>query len=110
MNKFVKKEDFTYDADADAMYIYKNKSLKYKGSIDIGDFVIDISKEGKVKGLEILNTSVNLNVPKAALLKMTSAKLRVLQKPDAMYIQFSLLLPQKVEKSGIIPLAIPVRA
>lgn len=46
-----------YDKDVDAMYIYAEEG-NYDVSEEIGDgVVIDISKEGRVIGIEILDAS-----------------------------------------------------
>ena len=46
-----------YDKDVDAMYIYAEKG-EYDVSEEIGDgVVIDLSKDGKVIGIEILDAS-----------------------------------------------------
>ena len=46
-----------YDKEADAMYIYAEKGV-YEVSEEVGDgLIIDISKDGKIIGLEILDAS-----------------------------------------------------
>ncbi len=46
-----------YDKEADAMYIYAEKGA-YEVSEEVGDgFIIDLSKDGKVIGIEILDVS-----------------------------------------------------
>tara|TARA_Y100000310_G_scaffold89970_1_gene87209 strand:- start:31 stop:354 length:324 start_codon:yes stop_codon:yes gene_type:complete len=49
----------TYDSEQDILSIHKeyDQEEKFKGNIDIGDFILDISTKGTVKGLEILNAS-----------------------------------------------------
>jgi len=50
--------EFRYDEEADAMYIYLEKGGEYDVSQEIGDGVIlDVSKEGKISGIEILDVS-----------------------------------------------------
>jgi len=47
----------TYDKIADAMYIYLNKSKVFK-TVKMADrLLVDVDKEGKVLGIEILNAS-----------------------------------------------------
>jgi len=46
-----------YDKEADAMYIYAEEGV-YEVSEEVGDgLIIDISKDGKIIGLEILDAS-----------------------------------------------------
>ena len=53
--------DVRYDKETDAMYIYAEKG-EYEVSEEIGEGVIvDISKDGKVIGIEILDASEKLS-------------------------------------------------
>ncbi len=62
--KMVKQFIFDYDDESDSIFI-KMKDAKIKGSVDIGDYIIDFTPDGKIAGLEILNLSENFpDMPK----------------------------------------------
>ncbi len=52
----------TYDSEHDTLFMHKGykSDEKFKGNIDIGDFILDISTKGLIKGIEILNASEHL--------------------------------------------------
>lgn len=69
---------FDYDYKWDALYIYKENE-KAKFSVDVLDnFVIDIGFKEEVVGLELLNASKVLKLPKKALKNIKAAKLTTL--------------------------------
>ncbi|MBN2127086.1 MAG: DUF2283 domain-containing protein, partial [Candidatus Diapherotrites archaeon] len=49
-----------YDFQEDLLYLY-NKSKKSKGSIELGELIIDLEKKGEIVGLEIFNASKYLS-------------------------------------------------
>lgn len=51
-NKF----NLDYDAEEDLLYLY-SPGKKSKGSIELGELVVDLEKGGNVVGLEIFNAS-----------------------------------------------------
>ena len=60
-----------YDKEVDAMYIYA-ESGEYEVSEEVGDgVIIDISKDGKVIGIEILDVSEKFspNILKSIVLR-----------------------------------------
>lgn len=55
----------TYDKKVDAVYIKLNEEAKYKNTKKITDNVmVDYSADGKVVGVEVLDASENMIVPK----------------------------------------------
>ena len=48
-----------YDAENDILYIHKGfeKEERFKGNIDAGDLILDMSTKGRVAGIEILNAT-----------------------------------------------------
>jgi len=46
-----------YDKEADALYIYLRKGKVSRSKPEGDDFVIDVDKEGRIIGLEVLNAS-----------------------------------------------------
>lgn len=100
---------FNYDSINDSLFIYKKS--KVKGSIDIGDIIIDISIDGKVIGLEILNASellknLGLKNPKEILKNIKFVKLRATYKRDSIIIFYCIASKSKTISSSV---AIPAQ-
>ncbi len=79
-----------YDSDEDILFFSKGKVSK--GTIEIGDFVIDIDEHGNLAAIEIFNASKIFNVQKRILSKIKSAKLRIQSTPNAMYLSMAIVL------------------
>jgi uncharacterized protein YuzE len=85
-----------YDRKNDILYLYKQG--KFKGNVEVGDFVLDFDKEKRVMGLEILNASENLRnlgITKQILTQATEAKLKSHQKNSSILISFVLSIAGK---------------
>lgn len=50
----------TYDKTIDAMYIHLNKGRYAKSKKVTDDILVDVNKQGKVLGMEILDASKNI--------------------------------------------------
>jgi uncharacterized protein YuzE len=98
------KPKIIYDEEDDILsMIHKDK--KSKASIDIGDFVIDVDKNGFIIGLEILNASENLKLTSEQLSSLLQASMLVKYKPNYIYISLVMQLKDK-EKDITIPLTV----
>ncbi|GEM_PF-6929900 len=52
------KRRFDYDDRFDDLFIISSGERgKYRGSIEVGQFLVDMSKDGKVRGIEIFDAS-----------------------------------------------------
>ncbi len=106
----MKKETFfDYDSENDSLFIYKKS--KIKGSIDIGDIVIDMSIEGKVAGIEMLNVSdilknLGVKAPKEILGNIKSVSIRAVYKQDSIMVYYSIVSKSKEVSSSV---AVPVK-
>lgn len=103
MNKII-----SYDRENDILCIHKGFSSneKFKGNIDAGDFVLDVSTEGKVRGIEIMNAASFLkefSISKKTLETLSDANFDVLMKPNSLIIGLVIK-----SKSGEIPAKIAV--
>ena len=67
----------TYDKIADAMYIYLNKSKVFKTIKMTDRLLIDLDKEGKVLGIEILDASYQVKQIKRSKKKETELKIKI---------------------------------
>ncbi len=105
---------FDYDEANDTLFIYRKSEHKVKGSLDVGNFIIDITHDNIVSGLEILDTSEvmeNLGIknPKEILRNIKNAQLRIVFKKDSIVVYYVLLakLKNKEERIGA-SIAVPV--
>ncbi len=93
---------FDYDDEADSLFI-KLKEAKIKGGVDIGDFIIDFTPEGRIAGLEILNLSSNVpNLPKKT--ELVNAYFEVRHQRDSTTVISFLILKNGQTVSVPIPL------
>ncbi|MBU0958509.1 MAG: hypothetical protein KKB31_01060, partial [Nanoarchaeota archaeon] len=59
---------------------------KVKASLDIGDFVLDVSHKNLICGIEIMDASENLGVPKDVLKSIKNMKMSVTYKTNHVYV------------------------
>ncbi len=105
---------FDYDEENDILFIHKKD--KIKGSVDIADFIVDISTDEKVVGLEIMNATEHLEKlgimnAKEVLKTIKNASLRAFYRQDGVVIYFSIVSEKTAEPvSSSIAMPIAVRA
>ena len=75
------KIQIDYDEEFDDLYVYK-KDKKSDFSVNLGDFVIDVSKDGSINGIEILEASDTLS----KLLNTTITASDIKQAKDAVIL------------------------
>ena len=92
-----------YEEQEDILYLSKKRHVK--ASIEVGDFVIDVDRDGFISGIEILNASENLNLSPEKLSDITNAKMLVTYKPGYVYMVLALAFKDK-EKDISIPLTL----
>jgi len=63
------KGEVDYDYKEDTLF-FKIKNRKYKKSLDYGNFVLDIDKEGFITGIQLFDASKLFKIDKNALLKV----------------------------------------
>ena len=100
---------FDYDPDNDSLFIYRK--AKIKGSIDIGDLIVDMSLDGKVAGIEMLNAidalkNMGIKAPKDVLKSIKSAGIRAVYKQDSIMIYYSIISKAREVSSSV---AVPIR-
>ncbi len=109
MNQKTKKQIF-YDKENDILSIHKGFSIdeKFKGNIDIGELVLDVSTRGRIKGIEIMNATSFLrdfNINQETLKNISDAEFNASIKPNSIII--NILIKAKNNKH-IIPAKIAV--
>ncbi len=99
----IKKID--YDIDNDIFFISKGE--KIKASLDIGDFVLDINHNNLICGLEIMDASENLGVPKEILGNIQNMKMSITYKTNHVYVLLMICFKKEEKEVNIqIPLTI----
>ncbi len=90
-----------YDSGEDLLYLY-NENRKSKGSIEFGDLIVDLEKNGEIAGLEIFGASKYLSeltgkkISKSALKKIENAEFSFTEKKGTIIIK--IVLPLEKEK------------
>ncbi len=65
-----------YDFEED-IFSARPLKRKYDSSVQIGNFIFDIDKKGKINGFEILNASKIFGIPKLLLKNIISGKMDI---------------------------------
>ncbi len=83
-----------YDEQNDILYISDGE--KVKASIDIGDFILDVSHTNYISGIEIIDASEHLDISKESLSSISHTKMSVTYRNNNVYV----LLTMAFEKEG----------
>ena len=97
----VKNLKFDYDKSNDLLYVYKEDSSVYANVI-IGEFHIELDKEGNVVGVEVLNASELLSeygVNKDLLVNMKKTELKIVVRNNSLLI--FLMISSLIEEKSI---------
>jgi uncharacterized protein YuzE len=86
----------TIDYDAENDIFFLSDGEKVKASLDIGDFVLDVSHNNLICGLEIMDASENLGISKEVLKNIKSMKMSITYKTNHVYV----LLVMNFNKEG----------
>ncbi|MFA5993279.1 MAG: DUF2283 domain-containing protein [Candidatus Pacearchaeota archaeon] len=73
-----------YDAVNDILFISDGE--KVKSSLDIGDFVLDVSHNNLICGIEVMGASENLGINKDNLGHIQNIKMSVTYKTNHVYV------------------------
>ena len=94
-----------YDSENDIFFISNGE--KVKASIDIGDFVLDVSHDNFICGLEIMDASENLGINKDILKNIKSMKMSVTYKTNYVYVLLMITFKKEDKEINIpIPLTL----
>lgn len=103
MAKQIKTID--YDAENDIFFISTGE--KVKASLDIGDFILDVSHNNLICGIEIMDASENLGVSKDVLGSIQNMKMSVTYKTNHVYVLLMITFKKEGKEVNIpIPLTI----
>ena len=104
----------SYDKEYDILTIHKgfNDDERFKGNIDIGDLVLDVSTKGKIRGIEIMNATKffkDFKIKKSNLENMSDADFNASLKPNSIILGINIKSKQKEMPAKIaVPLQNPI--
>jgi uncharacterized protein YuzE len=110
----LKREDkriFSYDKDNDILVIHKGFSVdeKFKGNIEVGDLILDVSTRGRIRGVEINNTNMFLqNITLNDFANIVDANFSSSTTPNGIVISLLFKFKNKTELPATI--AVPLEA
>lgn len=94
-----------YDVENDILSI--SDGHKVKASLDVGDFILDVSHDNLVCGMEIMDASENLGVSKKFLSDIRNVKMSVTYKTNHVYVLLMIVFKKEGKEVNIpIPLTI----
>ena len=94
-----------YDVDNDIFFI--SNGGKEKASLDIGDFVLDISHNNLICGIEIMDASENLGISKENLRHIQNIKMSVNYKTNHVYVLLIMTFKENGKEVNVpIPLTL----
>ncbi|MBD3355296.1 DUF2283 domain-containing protein [Candidatus Woesearchaeota archaeon] len=106
----------SYDEENDILSIHKgfSRDEKFKGNIDVGELILDVSTKGRIKGIEIINATKffkDFDIRKKMLENIVSAQFTASLKPNR--IMLGIIIKAKNVKKEIpakiaVPLETPV--
>ncbi len=103
MAKEIKAID--YDSENDIFSI--NNGEKVKASIDIGDFVLDVSHNNLICGIEVMDASENLGISKEFLKNIKNIKMSVNYNTNNAYVLLIMTFKNKGKEVNMpIPLTL----
>jgi uncharacterized protein YuzE len=76
MKKAFEKGKWKYDFEND-IFVARPLQRKYDSSVQIGNLIFDIDKQGRVNGLEVLHASALFGISKVFLKDVVSGKMKV---------------------------------
>lgn len=92
-----------YDIDNDILFISDGE--KVKASLDIGDFILDVSHSNLICGLEVMDASENLGIDKNVLSNIKNMKMSVNYKTNHVYV---LLMISFKKADNVVNMPIPL--
>ncbi|MDD9953579.1 MAG: DUF2283 domain-containing protein [Candidatus Woesearchaeota archaeon] len=106
------KKIVSYDSENDILLVHKGFAAdeKFKGNLDIGGVVLDMSTKKRVRGIEVLNATNFFQGLVAAdvLLHLTDADFRAVMEPQRIALTVTFYIQQEAIPARIaVPLATP---
>lgn len=99
MGKEIKIID--YDSEEDILFISRDEPIK--NSIDVGNYILDVTHKNLISSIEIIDASENLGIEKNKLKEINKIKMCINYKTNNVYILLSLSFKNK-EVNVSVPL------
>ena len=97
----------TIDYDSENDIFFLSNVDKVKASVDIGDFILDISHDNLVCGIEIMDASENLGVSKEVLKNVENMKMSVTYKTNHAHVLLMIHFKKEDKRVNVpIPLTL----
>jgi len=94
-----------YDSANDILFISNGE--KVKASLDIGDFVLDVSHENLICGIEVMGASEKLGIDKKFLEQIQNIKMSVTYRTNYVYVLLMMVFKQEGKETNVqIPLTL----
>ena len=101
------KEIKTIDYDFENDILFISDGEKVKASLDIGEFILDVSHNNLICGIEVMDASENLGISKNILKHIQNIKMSVTYKTNHVYVLLIIIFKQKGKEVNIpIPLTL----
>lgn len=105
----------SYDKYNDILAIHKGYSNdeKFKGNIDVGQLVLDVSSKGKIRGIEIINATKffkEFNITKKILETIIDAHFTASIKPSSIILGITIKaknIEEEIPAKIAVPLEVP---
>ncbi len=99
----------------DILSVHKGFSSdeKFKGNIDVGDLVLDVSTKGRIVGVEVMNATEffeDFNIKKEVLENITDIQFNAFIKPARIIVSMAIKaknIQDKIPAKIAVPLEIP---
>ena len=94
----MQKFKFSFDKNQDDLFLYRSES-KSKGSVEIGDIILDLNNKKEIVGLQIMKASnmlddvsvrISLNEIKDVLKNLKECKVEIILKKNLVIIRIHL--------------------
>lgn len=103
MARQIKRIDYDFENDIFSV----SNGDKVKASLDIGDFVLDVNHKNFICGLEIMDASENLGIPKSVLKNIKNMKMSVTYRTNHVYVLLVIVFKSKGKEVNVpIPLTL----
>ena len=103
----------SYDKENDILFVHKGFSPneKFKGNIDAGELILDVSTNERIRGIEILNASKffkEFDVDRHVLENLIDAKFDVVTKPNAIMVNIA-FTAKNIKEELPAKIAVPLK-
>jgi uncharacterized protein YuzE len=94
-----------YDSENDILFISNGE--KVKASLDVGDFILDVSHANLIGGIEIMDASENLGINKEVLKNIKSMRMSVAYKTNHVNVLLMIIFKKDGKEVNVpIPLTL----